>query len=365
MIGGVAYDPLTVMVLLDQIARVSTIGLLAVLAVVLLREWRRVRFAVAAVAFFSTIAAHVVLTSPGYAGVRGLDAMLMAAAFAVPGAFLLFSRAFFDDQRGASEREVAIVAALVAAGFMRGTALAVVGTALYYGGSLAVVVFELARVVRGLPGDLVEPRRRLRVGFTLAVGITILLVIAGEILLAGDRPPRWVDAAKSTGALGLTFLFATWLVSPRAELFAAEPVAVAISTQTEPPASAPAEDVRFRDRLLTLMRDERFYRQEGLTLAVLSRKIEIPEYRLRRVINQQLGYRNFNAFVNDFRIDDACRLLADPAQERLPILNLALDLGFGSPGPFNRAFRARTGQTPTEYRRAESLKSSPISTIGR
>lgn len=56
--------------------------------------------------------------------------------------------------------------------------------------------------------------------------------------------------------------------------------------------------------------------------------------------------------VNDFRIDDAGRVLADPAQERLPILNLALDLGFGSPGPFNRAFRAKTGQTPTEHRHA-------------
>jgi AraC-like DNA-binding protein len=33
-----------------------------------------------------------------------------------------------------------------------------------------------------------------------------------------------------------------------------------------------------------------------------------------------------------------------------PIFNLALDLGYGSLGPFNRAFRAKTGQTPTEYR---------------
>ena len=107
------------------------------------------------------------------------------------------------------------------------------------------------------------------------------------------------------------------------------------------------------------MRVEKAYRQEGLTIALLARKLELPEYRLRRMINHQLGYRNFNAFLNDLRIEEACQILADPAHERLPILNLALDLGYGSPGPFNRAFRAKTGQTPTEYRRSRLGTSSP------
>ncbi len=35
----------------------------------------------------------------------------------------------------------------------------------------------------------------------------------------------------------------------------------------------------------------------------------------------------------------------------MPILTIALDAGFGSIGPFNRAFKAHTGLTPTEYRR--------------
>ena len=43
-------------------------------------------------------------------------------------------------------------------------------------------------------------------------------------------------------------------------------------------------------------------------------------------------------------------LLADPAQVRKPVLTIALDLGYGSLGPFNRAFKLETGLTPTEYR---------------
>ena len=42
--------------------------------------------------------------------------------------------------------------------------------------------------------------------------------------------------------------------------------------------------------------------------------------------------------------------LADPAQREVPILTIALDAGFGSLGPFNRAFRDAEGMTPSAYR---------------
>jgi AraC-like DNA-binding protein len=77
----------------------------------------------------------------------------------------------------------------------------------------------------------------------------------------------------------------------------------------------------------------------------------VAEYRLRRLINQRLGHRNFNAYVNGLRLDQARAVLADPAQRQLPVLTIALDAGFGSIGPFNRAFKAATRLTPTEYRR--------------
>ena len=37
---------------------------------------------------------------------------------------------------------------------------------------------------------------------------------------------------------------------------------------------------------------------------------------------------------------------------------IAFDLGYGSLGPFNRAFRAATGAAPTEWRR-QALQISP------
>lgn len=96
---------------------------------------------------------------------------------------------------------------------------------------------------------------------------------------------------------------------------------------------------------------ERRYHQHGLTVSSLAEQLNCPEHRLRRLINQTRGYRNFNSMLNDLRVADACDRLIDPSYDDKPILSIALDLGYDSIGPFNRAFKAKNEQTPSEYRR--------------
>jgi AraC-like DNA-binding protein len=103
------------------------------------------------------------------------------------------------------------------------------------------------------------------------------------------------------------------------------------------------------ERLMTV---ERLYRYEGLTIGALAAKLGLPERRLRRTINRGLGFRNFSEYLNRHRLADAKQALADPAQAEVPILTIALDSGFQSLGPFNRAFKTDTGMTPTEFRRS-------------
>jgi len=43
-------------------------------------------------------------------------------------------------------------------------------------------------------------------------------------------------------------------------------------------------------------------------------------------------------------------LLADAEQRHLPILTIALTVGYNSINPFNRAFRELKGMTPSEFR---------------
>jgi AraC-like DNA-binding protein len=118
----------------------------------------------------------------------------------------------------------------------------------------------------------------------------------------------------------------------------------------------PAIDPVLLRRLEQLMTIERAYRREGLTIGFLAAELGVPEYRLRQLINEGLGHRNFNAFLNHYRIEEARTALADPEQKEVPVLTIAMDTGFQSVGPFNRAFKAATDLTPTEFRRLALAK---------
>jgi AraC-like DNA-binding protein len=138
------------------------------------------------------------------------------------------------------------------------------------------------------------------------------------------------------------------------DLFTAAPATAAVADVRGASMAAQessAADQRLVDALMRLMADERIYRHDNITIGTLATKLAVPEYRLRRLINQRLGYRNFNVFLNNHRIEEAKAALADPSQAEVPVITIAMDAGFQSLGPFNRAFKATTGVTPTEYRR--------------
>ncbi len=117
-------------------------------------------------------------------------------------------------------------------------------------------------------------------------------------------------------------------------------------------ASLPPVDqsVEVLEMLERLMGEDRIYLEEGLTIGRLAAKVGQPEHRLRRLINGNLGYRNFNQFLNKYRIEEAARQLTSADTGHLPVLSIALEVGYRSLAPFNKAFKERHGMTPTEYR---------------
>ena len=95
---------------------------------------------------------------------------------------------------------------------------------------------------------------------------------------------------------------------------------------------------------------EEGYRDHRLTIAKLAGEVGVSQDRLRRLINRELGYANFNAYINAIRVDAVRRRFADPGSSDEPILTLAIDAGFKSVSVFNKAFKSATGQTPSHYR---------------
>jgi AraC-like DNA-binding protein len=219
----------------------------------------------------------------------------------------------------------------------------------------ALVLHALWVIARGWREDLVEPRRRLRGPVLVVSAIYAFAVIAvetGEIFF-GSAAALSPIAAVALLLLGMLAIAAFGQADP--SLFGAARRAEAHAPAEAPPLSG--EDAAAAAALDRLMGQERIYREEGLTVSALALKLKLPEHRLRRLINQRLGHRSFSAFLNQWRLADAKAALADPGQSAVPISTIALDAGFGSLGPFNRAFKAETGQTPSEFR-AQALRSN-------
>ncbi len=103
-------------------------------------------------------------------------------------------------------------------------------------------------------------------------------------------------------------------------------------------------------RLDHAMEKDKPYLDPDLTLAKLAAAMEMPAKHLSQVINEHFSL-NFNDFVNRYRIEEAKRLLLDPAAREFKLLRIAFESGFNSKSVFNAAFRKHAGASPSDFRR--------------
>jgi AraC-like DNA-binding protein len=349
--------PLT---LFDAALRGTLLALLALLAVALWRDRPRLRSARAGAALALGLCMQVVGATPLFeALVHPLwQAPLVAVSVANAVLFWVFVQALFDDDFSLRAPHLAawfLAAALSGFNCIAGPHAAPLLTGLQRGVPLIFAVLAGQAAVAHWRTDLVEGRRRLRL-FILVTGIAYTLaMLAARLAAPRGRLSAEVALVDVAALLAIVAVVAYQMLHLRGtELFPSASVAdpaVQPSAAASPlPVPDPAEE-RLATTLQRLMQEERVYRGEDLSVASLAARLAVPEYRLRRLINQRLGHRNFNVFVNGFRLREARSALADPARRDVPVLTIALDAGFQSIGPFNRAFKADTGLTPTEFRR--------------
>jgi putative ABC transport system permease protein len=91
------------------------------------------------------------------------------------------------------------------------------------------------------------------------------------------------------------------------------------------------------------------YQDAELSLPSLAEALDMHPHELSRIINVALK-KNFNDFINEYRIREVTRKMKDPAYDRLTLLGIAFDSGFNSKTTFNRTFRQITGKSPVEYK---------------
>lgn len=350
--------------LADAAVRGMLIALLLLVAAVL---WRERRAAMAARLGIALLLGQCVQTLGAMPWVEthlpfAWQTPLIAVSVANVVLFWLFVRALFDDDFVLQPRH-ALAWAGVAALSLANCALALADgadawRALTLGVQRAVpIVFAVLAAQAAAAhwrADLVEPRRRLR-AFIVGTGVAYTLVmLAARLLAPHGRLSPALALADALAMLAIVAVSAWQLLRLGAqELF---PLAAPAAVEAPPP-GPDAADERLAAALRHAMDAERAYRDEGLSVTSLAARLGVPEYRLRRLINGRLGHRNFNVFVNAYRLADASEALADPSRRERPVLTIALESGFQSIGPFNRAFKAATGLTPTEFRRLKLAES--------
>jgi AraC-like DNA-binding protein len=345
---------------LDPALHGAAVALLLLLGGVLMRDVRGVLSGRLAAAFALGSAAHAWTLDIGVTvPFSAWHAPLIALSTGNAVLFWLFTRALFDDAFRMRWWHGLIWIAVTVFSFVNCLWIAPLASvrASIVAVNLLVLVFIALAVLQTISNwsaDLVEVRRRLRVFIVGAAAIYGGSNALLQIVTPAAEASAIANTANAALLAGVAAAIVVALVRISAhDLFASSVVAAQPSAAAIAPATA---DRKLVDALLRLMADERIYRHDNITIGTLATRLKIPEYRLRRLINQQLGYRNFNVFLNNHRIEEAKAALADPSQAEVPVITIAMDAGFQSLGPFNRAFKATTGVTPTEYRRQNEAR---------
>lgn len=305
---------------------------------------RPVRLRLSAILLCLSCVGHVLAQSPAARAAIG-PAFPAAWLLSISGAglFWAFATDLFSDEARSLARRFGPTAATLA--------LAIVGArlcpappvwtlySLIAAGLIGHALYVIARTSRD---DLVERRRRLRGPMLVSAAGYALAVVALEFVQMLWRP---LPELSPLGAAALLFLS----LSGMAVFLDADADLVPAGPRPTAPRLTPADQVLL-SRLNQAMDEDEVWRTEGLTMFDLATKVGAPEHRLRRLINTELGHRNFSVFLNERRVEAAKALLASPDLALRSVSSIAYEVGFSSLGPFNRAFKALTGVTPSDWR---------------
>jgi len=352
----------------DLLLRAATFTLaFAVAVAILLRPARRRAHAYAAFAV-GGIGAFMVASAPGAHQALGLGAFFFNAwCITTPAVVWMLALVLFREDARVGPLHLMAAGLLVSvtmAGdygrFALGPLQAepAAAQAAFLAGRLGAIVLLLAacwQAVSHWRADLVEQRRRVRAGFVAVIGSVFVALASSEFVFGGHGAPLEILVVGHSMLLALAFVLMQFVARGGMEelLATAAPRAAAVPLAV---VRGDAAEAALARRVVDAMGARHLWKRERLGIADLAAELHTQEYLLRRAINRHLGYRNFNDFLHHYRLAEAARRLADPAEAHLPILTIALDCGYGSIGPFNRAFKARFEVTPTQYRQVSVVQ---------
>lgn len=186
-----------------------------------------------------------------------------------------------------------------------------------------------------------------RILFLSTFGLAVSISKLTSFTLADNADAKeWVLTAIILIVVINTQLLLAWRSHPKKQSAQQD----AIDNKNELPQSVSDTDTALAREITALINEGSLYLQANLKVADIARSLDVPEYRVSRALKAHITDKNFNRYINSLRIEHAKHLLADPKHQSWSVLVISLESGFASIGPFTRAFKAETGQTPNQFR---------------
>jgi len=107
-----------------------------------------------------------------------------------------------------------------------------------------------------------------------------------------------------------------------------------------------SEDLK--EELVYLLEEEKIYRQNNISLEILSQRLDTTRHNTSQVINEHFGL-NFFELINKYRINEALEILQSDTHKNMNIIDVAYEVGFNNKVTFNKSFKKILSLTPTQY----------------
>lgn len=215
----------------------------------------------------------------------------------------------------------------------------------------AIVVHLIWRLLDERRGDLILERHDARVLVALLLGGMLLIDLAADAVFGFAWRPLAFAMVQNAMILAFGVWLAHRMLAVRSDVLTFGVAETVGQPALPPPSADPLHGDAIYRSLLNLIERDRVHLDPELTFDRFVELMAAPERAVRALINQQLGYDHFRAFLNHYRVKEACRLLGEQTCDA-KLIAIAFDSGFASLASFNRAFRAVQGCTPSAYRAA-------------
>lgn len=333
----------------NEVLQILTATVVGLVFLLLARHSKRGQHTWTGIGFTLCILCYVIVESDAIQSFPVARYVVMTGAISIPLFFWLLSRAIFEDHFKVGPGIIGWLLVQLVPHF----AFFLFDLKLWSGFeplssiitgsiSLGFVLAGLYTALKTKQNDLVESRIKFRNVFITITASLIGITLIVEAIPIDRQTILILQVLQRLTIFGITLYFLVFNFEIRSGFFFRE---------IREPKSKPIRDSLMSMKLQTLMEEQKVYRKEGLTIRELADMLSEQEYKVRRLINGELGFRNFNDFLNKYRVNDACQILSDESQNRKTILEIAYSLGYQSIGPFNKAFKELKNATPTAFRK--------------